>query len=166
MNQFSLRPAVFSDAALIAALTRASWAGRVAADSSGHTETSAQLETDLQHGQGLILLFQDQPVGSVRWQAISPVAGTEAEPAPIWELRRMGILPAQRGLGGSALLINAVLAAAQAAGVHEVRLAVRHDQPALLDFYARHDFQPARELEYRHANPTQPRPVVMRRRLR
>jgi hypothetical protein len=50
-----------------------------------------------------------------------------------------------------------------AAGVQEVRLAVRADQPKLIDFYTAYEFELAEELEYSHANPLEPAPLVMRR---
>lgn len=51
-------------------------------------------------------------------------------------------------------------------GAEELRLGVRSDQPKLLDFYSAFAFELAEELEYAHANPTEPPPSVMRRFLR
>jgi hypothetical protein len=47
-----------------------------------------------------------------------------------------------------------------------LRLAVRSDQPKLIDFYTAYEFTLAEELEYSHANPLEPAPLVMRRLLR
>jgi hypothetical protein len=47
-----------------------------------------------------------------------------------------------------------------------LRLAVRHDQPRLLDLYAAYGFELAPELEYSRANPAEPAPVMMRCTLR
>ena len=55
---------------------------------------------------------------------------------------------------------------ALAAGIEELRLAVRSDQPKLIDFYTAYEFTLAEELEYSHANPLEPAPLVMRRMLR
>ena len=52
---------------------------------------------------------------------------------------------------------------ALAADVTELRLAVRADQPRLLDLYAAYGFELTPELEYTHANPAEPPPTVMRR---
>jgi hypothetical protein len=50
--------------------------------------------------------------------------------------------------------------------VEELRLAVRSDQPKLIDFYTAFEFELAEELDYSHANPAEPAPAVMRRVLR
>jgi ribosomal protein S18 acetylase RimI-like enzyme len=78
----------------------------------------------------------------------------------------MGVLPAYRGQSLSQHLLEAVVHRAQASGVGELRLAVRADQAKLLDLYAAYAFEIAPELEYSHANPLEPAPVVMRRMLR
>jgi ribosomal protein S18 acetylase RimI-like enzyme len=78
----------------------------------------------------------------------------------------MGILPAWRGRQLSEHLLEAVIHHAQQADVAELRLAVRHDQPRLLDLYAAYGFELAPELEYSRANPAEPAPVMMRRMLK
>jgi ribosomal protein S18 acetylase RimI-like enzyme len=45
-------------------------------------------------------------------------------------------------------LLEAVIHHGLAAGVQEVRLAVRADQPKLIDFYTAYEFELAEELEY------------------
>ena len=50
--------------------------------------------------------------------------------------------------------------------LNRLRLAVRADQPKLIDFYTAYEFELAEELEYSHANPLEPAPLVMRRLLR
>jgi ribosomal protein S18 acetylase RimI-like enzyme len=155
----AVRPAASADAELIAGLTRACWAGKVAASSSGHRETAAVVAGQLREGGGFIVLLDGAPAGSVRW---APLA---LDPA-IWEIRRMGVLPAQRGAGLARHLLDAVLRQARESGAAELRLAVRSDQPRLIDFYVGFGFALAAELEYGHANPAEPAPAVMRRRLR
>jgi ribosomal protein S18 acetylase RimI-like enzyme len=154
-----IREAGLDDAQLIADLTRAAWAGKVAASSSGHHETAVRVLEDLQHGGGFILLRNETPIGSVRWVPL------DSEP-DIWEIMRMGVLAAFRGEHLSQHLLEAVIHEAQAAGVTELRLAVRTDQAWLLDLYAAFGFELAPELEYTHANPLEPAPTVMRRVLR
>lgn len=75
----------------------------------------------------------------------------------------MGVLPTYRGERLSEQLLEAVIHRALAAGVTELRLGVRSDQPRLLDLYAAYGFELAPELEYSHANPAEPPPNVMRR---
>lgn len=154
-----VREADINDAELIAELTRTAWAERVAATSSGHRETVQRVLQDLQEGGGFILLAGDTPIGSVRWAPVD----TEEN---VWEIMRMGVLPAWRGEGLSQHLLEAVIHHAQISEVNELRLGVRADQSRLVDLYAAYGFEVAPELEYTHANPREPEPIVMRRILR
>lgn len=154
-----IREAGLDDAQLIADLTRAAWSGKVAATSSGHRETAARVLQQLQHGGGFILMMEEDAIGSVRWLPV------ESEPQ-VWEIMRMGVLPAYRGEHLSQHLLEAVIHRALGADVTELRLGVRADQPRLLDLYAALGFDLAPELEYTHANPAEPAPTVMRRLLR
>jgi ribosomal protein S18 acetylase RimI-like enzyme len=151
-----VREASPEDAQLIADLTRAAWAGKVSATSSGHDETVERVLRDLQQGGGFILLGNDRPVGSVRWMPVD-------SQRDVWEIMRIGVLPADRGQCLSQHLLEAVIHRALAADVSELRLAVRSDQPRLLDLYAAFGFELAPELDYSHANPREPAPSVMRR---
>lgn len=154
-----MREADADDAELIADLTRAAWADRVAPTSSGHCETALRVLQDLQQGGGFILMAGDTPVGSVRWAPID----TEQD---VWEIMRMGVLPPYRGERLSQHLLEAVIHRALASDVNELRLGIRADQLRLLDLYAAYGFELAPELEYTHANTQEPEPIVMRRRLR
>jgi len=154
-----IREATLDDAELIAELTRAAWAGKVAVTSSGHRETAVRVAEHLRDGGGFILLVGEQPAGSVRWL---PLDGD----ADVWETLRMGVLPQFRGRSLSQHLLEAVIHRALAADVEEIRLGVRSDQPRLVDLYAAYGFEVAPELEYSHANPLEPPPTVMRRFLR
>ncbi|HZW22029.1 GNAT family N-acetyltransferase [Noviherbaspirillum sp.] len=151
-----VREASLEDAQLIADLTRACWAGKVAVTSSGHRETAVRVLQDLQDGGGFILLRDEMPIGSTRWVPL------ETEP-DVWEIIRMGVLPAYRGEHLSQHLLEAVIHCALACDVRELRLGVRADQERLLDLYSAFGFELAPELEYTHANPLEPAPTVMRR---
>lgn len=153
-----IREASLDDAQLIADLTRAAWAGKVAVTSSGHRETTVRVLQDLQSGGGFILLKDEVPIGSVRWVPV------ESE-LDVWEIVRMGVLPAYRGAHLSQHMLEAVIHCALASDVTELRLGVRADQDRLLDLYAAYGFELAPELEYTHANPLEPAPTVMRRML-
>jgi ribosomal protein S18 acetylase RimI-like enzyme len=154
-----VREATKDDAKLIAELTRAAWAGKVSVTSSGHRETAVLVAEHLRDGGGFVLLIDDQPVGSVRWLPL------DAE-HDVWEVCRMGVLPQYRGSNLSQHLLEAVIHHGLASGIEEVRLAVRADQPKLIDFYTAFEFELAEELEYSHANPMEPPPLVMRRSLK
>jgi len=154
-----VRPARDDDAQLIAELTRAAWAGKVAVTSSGHRETAQRVSEQLRNGGAFILLQDGVPVGSVRW------APHDLD-QDVWEILRMGVLPHCRGSNLSQHLLEAVIHHGLTSAVQELRLAVRSDQPKLLDFYSAYAFELAEELDYSHANPAEPPPLVMRRRLR
>ncbi|MES2073057.1 MAG: GNAT family N-acetyltransferase [Pseudomonadota bacterium] len=151
-----VREANAEDAQLIAHLTRLCWADKVAPSSSGHREHPERVCNDLYQGGGFVLLVNEEPAGSVRWLPL------ESDP-DIWEMLRMGVLPAFRGAALSQHLLEAVIHRAQAAGAAELRLGVRSIQPRLLDLYTAYGFELAPELEYSHANPDEPAPNVMRR---
>ena len=153
-----IREAGADDAQLIADLTRSAWAGKVAATSSGHGETTARVQQHLLGGGGFILMKDDHAIGSVRWMPLDNVSN-------VWEIMRMGVLPAHRGKHLSQHLLEAVIHRALASDVGELRLGVRADQERLLDLYAAYGFELAPELEYSHANPAEPPPMVMRRML-
>ncbi|TFW10065.1 GNAT family N-acetyltransferase, partial [Oxalobacteraceae bacterium OM1] len=119
-------------------------------------ETAVRVREHLQEGGGFVLLRDEEAIGSVRWLPL------EGHP-DVWEILRMGVLPLYRGEHLSQHLLEAVIHEAQTAGVDELRLGVRSDQPRLLDLYAAYGFELAPELEYTHANPAEPAPTVMRR---
>jgi ribosomal protein S18 acetylase RimI-like enzyme len=154
-----VREATAEDAPLIAELTRKAWAGKVSVTSSGHRETAVNVADHLRDGGGFILLDGETPIGSVRWLPL------DAEP-DVWEILRMGVVADYRGTNLSQHLLEAVIHHALAAGIEELRLAVRSDQPKLIDFYTAYEFTLAEELEYSHANPLEPAPLVMRRLLK
>lgn len=153
-----IRAATIDDAQLIADMTRAAWAGKVAATSSGHRESAELVREQLHQGGGFILLVNEHPAGSVRWLPLD-------SDSRIWEIARMGMRTDLRRRGLSQNLLEAVIHHALTCNAVELRLAVRTDQPGLLDLYAAYGFEIAPELEYTHANPANPAPIVMRRRL-
>jgi GNAT superfamily N-acetyltransferase len=154
-----VREADSGDAHLIAELTRAAWAGKVAVTSSGHRETALRVADHLRSGGAFILMLDGQPVGSVRFIP-------HDEDPDTWEILRMGVLSHCRGQNLSQHLLEAVIHHALACNTEELRLAVRSDQAKLLDLYAAYEFELADELDYLHANPAEPPPRVMRRYLR
>ena len=154
--KFLVREAGLDDVQLMADLTRAAWAGRVAVTSSGHRDTAVGVAEHLHQGGGFILLADGVPAGSVRWLPLESASN-------IWEILRMGVLPIYRGQQLSQHLLEAVVHHALASDISELRIAVRTDQSRLLDLYAAYGFELALELEYSHANPLEPAPAVMRR---
>jgi GNAT superfamily N-acetyltransferase len=159
-----LRTATLEDAELIARLTRECWVGKPI-NSSGHRETTETVEKSLREGHAIIMYLEGVPVGSVRWY---PVMG-ESTPevtyygAIAWEIGRLGIIPAYRGRGLSTWLMNEIMIRATSSGIEELRLAVRTDEPGLLEFYKRQGFFEDSSIKYSHANPKSQPPITMRK---
>jgi GNAT superfamily N-acetyltransferase len=156
-----VRAATPDDAALISRITRSAWSGRVDPTSSAFRETEDEIAEQLAEGGGFVLYVDDAPGGSVRY---SPVAGSSPAGAA-WDIRRMGVLPAHRGRGYALFMMNAVVGHARDSGVFDLRLAVRADQPRLIDVYANMGFAFAPDIAYAHASPGSAPPIVMRRTL-
>ncbi|HEV7619045.1 MAG TPA: GNAT family N-acetyltransferase [Burkholderiaceae bacterium] len=125
----------------------------------GHRETAVGVVQHLHDGGGFILLADTMPAGTVRWLPLEPDPG-------VWEILRMGILPKYRSHRLSQYLLEAMIHRGLTSDVNELRIAVRADQPRLLDLYSAYDFELALELEYTDADPLEPVPAVMRRLLR
>lgn len=151
-----IREATPEDAALIAELTRKSWADKVTIPSAGHTEDTERVAEDLLRGGGFVLLKDNIPAGSVRWKWLD----TETS---VWEIYRMGILPQFRGERLSAELLEAVIHRALVADIIELRLAIHPEEYKLIDLYASLGFEVAPELEYTRSNPQEAPAIVMRR---
>ena len=150
----TVRHATSHDAALIARVTRDAWAGTVPADSSAHQEDEDRVLADLQGGGGLLLEHAGETIGSIRWHAGEG----------LWEVCRLGVLPHHRQLGHATRLMHEVEALAIASGVREMRLAVRSDASVkLVQFYQHLGYAIDPTLVYSHANPLNPRPIVMRK---
>lgn len=157
--QTRVREATLNDAQLIADLTRAAWADKVAVTSEGHRETATSTLEHLESGGGFILLVDEQPAGSVRWLPLQDDPCT-------WELLRISVLPQYRGACLSQQLVEAVIHHAHIEDVDELRLPVRAEQRSLMNLYSAYAFEEAPELDYTHADPMEPAPIVMRRLLK
>lgn len=150
------RAATFDDAQLVADLTRSCWADKIVTTSSGHHESADRVLDHLRFGGAFILELEGAPVGSVRWLPLE-------EDPDTWEILRMGVLPGHRGENLSQHLLESVIHHAQDSGATELRLAIRGNQPMLVDYYAALGFEPAHELEHSFAGDAEPMPCVMRR---
>lgn len=154
-----VREARLDDATLMASLTRQAWADKPASGNCGCHETAESVIQHLQRGGGFLLYVDEMPVGATRWLPMD-------DNPYIWEIVRLGIIPAYRGQGLSQHLLEAVVHHALAADVDELRVAVDSDQTRAVDLYAAHGFDVAMELEYSDAQSLEPLPTVMRRELR
>lgn len=155
----TVHAATAAEAALVHGLTQRAWHGTVAADSSAYRETAATVEALFAAGGGaFVLRLDDEPVGSVRWLPVPHALAS-------WEIKRMGLLRATRGLGLGPLLAQAVVEAAGAAGVRRLQLGVRVDQPRLLAFWTGLGFESDDAVTLTSHNPLTAPPVTMSRRL-
>lgn len=159
----TLRTATTTDAELIAELTRACWVGKPES-SSGHRETTEKVLESLRDGEAIIMELGGKPVGSARYYPVYTTMpdGSRAGPVAL-EVGRLGILPEHRGRGLSTWLMNEVMMRAVTRGIEELRLAVRPDEPGLLEFYRRQGFFEDSSITYSHANPNSPKPITMRK---
>ncbi|GIW28867.1 MAG: hypothetical protein KatS3mg070_2230 [Meiothermus sp.] len=158
--QVRIRPATPADAAVIALVVRQAWADRVARDSSGHHESPEQVLRDLERGYGWVALDGEAVVGTVRL-----VRHPHPLERGVWEVRKLGVLPAYRRQGVAHRLMEALLRQAFELRARELRLAVRHDQPKLLKWYTQFGFTYDPSLRYSTPNPQTPPPFVMSKKL-
>lgn len=144
-----------ADAALLRELTLACWSGRVDRSSSAFRETEHDIRRELATGGAFILWLGNEAIASVRWRNFGPA----------WEMARLGVLPVFRQQGHAQILCAAVADRAVREGARELRIGIRRDQPRLVDLYADMGFELADDFTYSHANPLEPPPFLMRRRL-
>jgi GNAT superfamily N-acetyltransferase len=122
-------------------------------------ETPETVAAQIAKGGGAILMHGDEAIGSGRWVAV-PGPGGQGE----WmEVKRIGVLPAFRKQGLGARILAALETDGRAAGKEGAQLAVRVDQPRLIDFYAVLGYAPADDVELTTTNPRSPHPHGMRK---
>jgi predicted N-acetyltransferase YhbS len=148
------RPATLQDAQAIAAMIRSAWAGKVAANSSGHKETAEKVAADLHKGLGWVVEQDGQMIATVRMTPHPREAG-------IWEMKKLGVLPGYRKHGLGPKLVQIVLDKASELGLKELRLAVRFDQYRLVEWYSQFGFVYDPALKYSTPNPNNPPEFVM-----
>lgn len=149
-----IRPATLDDAEAIAQMVRQAWAGRVAPDSSGHRESAEKVRLDLQKGFGWVVVDDEQIVASVRLLPHPSEAG-------VGEIKKLGVLPEYRKRGWGPKLMEVLEEKARALGLVELRLAVRHDQYRLVEWYGSLGYVLNPSLVYSAANPLTPPPYVL-----
>lgn len=153
----TIRPATLNDCETIAALVRSAWAGKVAPNSSGHFFTSERAQTELSSGYGWLALENEKAIGTV---LLVRHPKPQLNPG-VWEVKKLGVLPEYRKSGIAHLLLDSLLKKADQLLAKEIRLAVRSDQPRLVEWYQQFGFVVDPTLEYSAANPNTPPPFVM-----
>ncbi len=120
-------------------------------------ETAETVAAQIEAGGGVLLTCGDEAVGSGRWV---PVFYAHT---PWMEIKRIGVLPAhtRQGLGG--LILEALETQGREADMQGAQLAVRSDQPRLVDYYAALGYQLADDVDLTTMNPLEPPPFGMRK---
>lgn len=122
-------------------------------------ETAESVAAQIAKGGGVVLEVGGEPAGSGRWVEV-PGPGGQGR----WmEVKRIGVLPAQTGKGLGAVVLHALEAQGREAGMAGAQLAVRFDQPRLVDYYAALGYQLAEDVALTTVNPRAPPPVGMRK---
>ncbi len=122
-------------------------------------ETAQSVAAQIAKGGGAIVDARGERVGSGRWVEV-PGTGGQGR----WmEVKRIGVLPAFTGQGLGAVILGALEAQGREAGMAGAQLAVRFDQPGLVDYYAALGYQLAEDVTLTTINPRAPLPVGMRK---
>ncbi len=157
---FVLKVAGQEDAATVQAVTLAIWKPRVSAESTVYRETPDTVAAQLAQGGGVLALLDGQVVGSGRFVLVPGPAGDDRT----WmEVKRIGLMPVATGQGGGAAICHRLEEMGQALGAVGAQLAVRADQPRLLDIWAALGYQLADDVELTTPNPNSPPPIGMRK---
>ncbi|MFN3608006.1 MAG: GNAT family N-acetyltransferase [Hyphomonas sp.] len=155
----AIRRATPSDGFLVEGLTRRIWTGRVSAESTVFGETPETVAAQIGKGGAVILEIEGVPAGSGRWVAVPGLQ----EQGRWMEVKRIGVLPAFTGRGFGAQILEALEAMGREQGVAGAQLAIRTDQPRLIDFYAGLGYVLAQDVELATPNPRSPPPIGMRK---
>jgi len=135
------------------------WTGRVSAESTVFRETPETVAAQIAKGGGAVLMRGDEAIGSGRWVAVPGPGGQGA-----WmEVKRIGVPLAYQKQGLGAVILKALEAAGREAGKAGAQLAIRADQPRLIDFYTGLGYQRAGDVELTTVNPRSPPPFGMRK---
>ncbi|HEU4740180.1 MAG TPA: GNAT family N-acetyltransferase [Meiothermus sp.] len=153
-----IRMAQLEDAQAIAQMIRIAWAGKVAPDSSGHYETADKVRADLEKGYGWVVEQDGKIIATVRLVPHPSERG-------VGEIKKLGVLAEHRKQGWGPKLMEVLEEKAQALGLEELRLAVRHDQYRLVEWYGSLGYTLNPQLVYSAANPLTPPPFVLHKNL-
>ncbi len=122
-------------------------------------ETPESVAAQIAKGGGAVLMSGDTAIGSGRWVTVPGPGGQGA-----WmEVKRIGVRPEYQKQSLGAVILAALEADGRAAGKQGAQLAIRADQPRLIDFYAGLGYVRTDDVELTTVNPLSPPPVGMRK---
>jgi GNAT superfamily N-acetyltransferase len=148
---------------LLMDLTLRCWTGTVSGNSSLYRETPEYVAAQVSQpaGGALFLLLDNEPIGAGRFFRVPGPAG---DARPWIEIKRMGILRQHRKAGHGPILVKALeLAALAQIGPAGAQLAVRADQPRLVDYWNSLGYTLAGDVSLSTQNPLAPPPTTMRK---
>ncbi len=150
-----------SEAAAFLEIMLECWRGTVPTDSTAYRETPETLAAALSgHGYGVLLHHQGQAIGCGRTVT---VPGPRRDSRAWIEIKRVGVLAHYRGQGLGERILAALEAEARSRGVGGGQLAVRSDQPRLVDFWRTLGYAIADDVILTTPNPLTPPPIHMRK---
>ncbi len=122
-------------------------------------ETPETVAAQIAKGGAVLLEAAGEPIGSGRWVRV-PGPGGEAD----WmEIKRIGVLLAGTRQGLGEVILRALEEMGREASMAGAQLAIRTDQPRLVDFYASLGYALAGDVELTTINPLSPPPIGMRK---
>ena len=156
----TIRSASLADGLLIHELTQAIWSGRVSIESTVFSETPETVAAQIAKGGAVVLEDEGEPIGAGRFVFVPPpISGKNR-----WiEIKRIGVLPERQKAGLGRMILTALEAAGREAGAEGAQLAVRTDQPRLVDYYLACGYALAGDVMLTTPNPRSPEPTGMRK---
>lgn len=141
-------------------ITRAIWTGRVGKNSTVFKETPKTVAAQIKSGGAVLVLDEEDVVGSGRFVM---VPGPEGDDRPWMEVKRIGLLPDYTGADIGAEILHVLEKLGRYRGAVGAQLAVRADQPRLVDVYLACGYSLADDVTLTTHNPLAPPPIGMRK---
>ncbi len=156
----TIRSASLADGFLIHELTQAIWSGRVSPESTVFRETPETVSAQIAKGGAVILEDAGEPIGAGRFVFVPPPRSGRAR----WiEIKRIGVLRGRQKAGLGRMILASLEAAGREAGAEGAQLAVRTDQPRLVDYYLACGYELAGDVRLTTPNPRSAEPTGMRK---
>ena len=147
-------------ASAVHAVTRTIWTGRVGKNSTVFRETPKTVAAQIKSGGAVLVLDEEDVVGSGRFVM---VAGPAGDARPLMEVKRIGLLPDYTGADIGAQILHVLEKLDRYRGAMGAQLAVRADQPRLVDTYLACGYSLADDVNLTTNNPLAPPPIGMRK---
>lgn len=159
-TRLTIRSASLADGFLIHELTQAIWSGRVSPESTVFRETPETVTMQIAKGGAVILEDAGEAIGAGRFVFVPPPISGETR----WiEIKRIGVLPGRQKAGLGRMILSSLEAAGRGEGAAGAQLAVRTDQPRLVDYYLDCGYELAGDVKLTTPNPRSPEPTGMRK---